>query len=287
MKVLHQEYLSAINSNYTIKERLLGGMSNYTYLIEDNHGKKYVFRVPGDMGEPFVNYKTEKQNMEMITYLEINSQTIYYDTEKGFKISTYIEGDVPSLEKLHFFQVVATMKKLHTSELSLSENYNHLLRLEKYESICSSKKSDLYLALKKSFVDIYNQRLDKNINYPCHCDAQIANFILEDTGKLYLLDWEFAGTNDYIYDIASFGNRDFNDAINLLNTYSPNPSNDEIHRLYSWRMFQCLQWHNVAQYKHEVGLGIKLNVEFDKVANNYLIIAESMFKNSCKYFTYK
>ena len=40
-------------------------------------------------------------------------------------------------------------------------------------------------------------------------------------------------------------------------------------------MFQTLQWHQVALYKHMIGLGEKIGVDFKALALKYLQIAES------------
>lgn len=37
--------------------------------------------------------------------------------------------------------------------------------------------------------------------------------------KIYLLDWEFFGLNDFYYDIVLFGNIDFKDVEKLLGYY--------------------------------------------------------------------
>ena len=37
---------------------------------------------------------------------------------------------------------------------------------------------------------------------PCHNDPLCENWIKDDKEKLYLIDWEYAGMNDYMWDIA-------------------------------------------------------------------------------------
>ncbi len=128
--------------------------------------------------------------------------------------------------------------------------------------------------MKKKWEIIYDEHLKEHVRYPAHGDAQFANFIQTDKGEIKLLDWEYSGTNDYIYDIACFGNKDISWAIKLLKVYEGEVSNDKLVRLYGWRVFQCLQWYNVALYKEEIGLSKELSIDFLKVSKNYINLAK-------------
>ena len=94
------------------------------------------------------------------------------------------------------------------------------------------------------------------------------------------MDWEFAGNNDPYYDIACFGNNDFDHAEKLLPVYlEKEPTTEDFNRLYFFRTFQCLQWNNVAWYKEYIGLSKDLGVDFKFFANLYLDKAEKLLKS--------
>lgn len=278
----HNEILQAINPNLKIVERFIGGMSNFTYLVQNPLTKNYyTFRIPGTGADNFVDFNIERMNLAIIDELAINSKTIYTDPSCGYKISSYIPGTIVD-DTVDYQQVVTLLKILHNSQLNLANHYQHIERLEKYEKI-HSRNDQKYYDLKNEFIKIYNEHLKQHIIYPCHNDAQVANMITDKHHNLHLLDWEFAGTNDYIYDIASFGNRDFSMAEDLLKVYVDTPTNDHYLRLYAWRLFQCLQWYNVASYKDEIGLSKELNIDFNSVCTHYLNLAETMFTTTKKY----
>jgi len=114
-----------------------------------------------------------------------------------------------------------------------------------------------------------------------HGDSQISNFV-DTVDGLRLMDWEFTGNNDPYYDIACFGNNDFNHALALLPVYlKKTPTLQDYNRLYFFRAFQTLQWHNVALYKEFIGLSVDLGVDFMFVAGLYLDKAEK-FLNEIK-----
>ena len=276
----HQEILSTIDSDMLIDQRLMGGMSNYTYLVTKNN-KKYVFRIPGEGGFNFVDYNQEEKNLQLVDKLNINTKVIYLNPTFGYKISEYIEGNIID-NTVDLNKVSMLLKTLHTNKVKFQHDYGHFKRLEKYEAI-HTDNNDEYFILKEQFKKLYESNLIMNLGVPCHNDAQIANIIIDNDQNLHLLDWEFAANNDPIYDIASFGNKDFNQALGLLEHYFDNPTNDHYLRLYAWRMFQCLQWYNVATFKQEVGLSKKLDVDFEKIAQMYITLAQTMYDNALKY----
>ncbi|MDR1782193.1 MAG: phosphotransferase family protein [Bacilli bacterium] len=278
---MHEELIrrfikERLNKDADIVTRLMGGMSNYTYVIEIE-GKKYTFRVPGKGAEHFTNRVQEVEIMDSIAKYNFLPQPIINDVATGYKVAPYVEGKILSdIENKPLDAIAATLKKVHSID-KFAYDYEPLKRLESYEKL-SNELDPVYLALKDKWLEIYNTKL---INVPlcaCHGDAQVSNFVL-DKERVYLMDWEFSANNDPIYDIACFGNANFNDALELIEVYFDNPGKDEYQRLYAWRMFQCLQWHCVAKYKHEVGLSEELAVDFDYVAKQYLVKAKGFFQD--------
>jgi len=111
----------------------------------------------------------------------------------------------------------------------------------------------------------------------CHNDAQRSNMVIGEN-QIYLLDWEYAGWNEFYYDIASFGNVQFEDALELLDVYlGRKASLDEQNSVKFYRMFQALQWHQVALRKEMVGLSEVLHFDFKMLAEKYLNLADRLY----------
>ncbi|MFV0288937.1 MAG: choline/ethanolamine kinase family protein [Mycoplasmatales bacterium] len=271
----HEEILQQINQNYKIVERFMGGMSNFTYKIKDNNNVNYVFRYPGKGNYNFVDYSQEKEHLKAIEKLNISNKVIYLDSVQGLKIATYVVGENIK-ETVDLVQISNILKKLHQANIELAK-YDHLGRLIKYEKL-HTNKVEKYVDLKKSWLEIYEKYLKQHLKYPTHNDAQMANFIITPNQEIKLLDWEFTGINDYIYDIACFGNSNFQMAKNLLQVYEVELTTDKMIRLFAWRMFQCLQWFNVASYKEEIGLSKDLGIDFQLVSKKYLSLAEEFLQ---------
>ena len=102
MKNKHQEILSSIDSTLTIVDRLMGGMSNYTYLVT-NGEEKYVFRIPGEGAENFVdNYIEEKKDVIKVF---TNVQKAYLEKKSIITRLVY-----PSLDSLKIFKSKGNFK---------------------------------------------------------------------------------------------------------------------------------------------------------------------------------
>jgi thiamine kinase-like enzyme len=280
------QVLDVGKEDVTIKKRLMGGMSNYTYVmtVKDKH---FTFRIPGKNAEKFVDRDIEKANIKIVDELQLNNETVYLDVDSGYKIAHYIEGHPLSEGNPldHLEEAAKVLHKIHESNLKAVNDYDPIGRLSLYESHLNEYNythTDRYVKLKAKWMGLKDTYMDQERLTLCHGDSQISNFVVTKDQGLKLMDWEFTGNNDPFYDIACFGNNDFNHALALLPVYlGHEATTEEENRLYFFRAFQCLQWHNVALYKEFIGLSVDLGVDFMFVANLYLDKTEK-FLNSIK-----
>lgn len=263
-------------SKHNIVYRLMGGMSNYTYLVSVND-KLYTVRYPGEYAEHFVNRDYEEDGIKLFEQLGLTNKTIYLDKEAGTKVSEYTVGRSlnelkNNKEELPYKDVSNLLKKVHNSGLKAVNDYEPFKRLENYEKDLLELGYVLpnkYLEIKKEFCK-YQDYLESQTKVLCHNDSQPSNFILDEESKLFVVDFEFTGMNDPIYDISCFANMEINDGEKLLEVYFNNPTNDEKKRFYLWRSFQCFQWFNVAMFKELVGMSKTLKLDFNAIAMWYL-----------------
>lgn len=263
-----------IKKDVKVIKRFMGGMSNFTYLIAVEK-KLYTYRIPGKNSEVFINREIEKKNIELIDKLNLNCENVYLNTTNGHKMSIYIEGEDLTNIEIDYKEVSNKLKSLHNSGIKAVNNYDKLERLNYYESLLNNTHESLYYDLKSMMFDKIENYKDVNFVF-CHGDSQQANWI--KSNELYLLDWEYAANNDPFYDIACFGNVDFNNALILLDEYLGRMANvDEVNRLMLNRMFQCLQWYNVALYKEQIGLSVELSIDFIMISNKYIKLAKEFY----------
>lgn len=256
-----------IDSEVISIDILHGGMSNYNYIVQTTD-KRYVVRVPGENAEKFVDRTIEQYHLSLIEELEVNQKVIYFDVVSGVKISEYIEGDNLGESKVEVNEISELFKKYH--KVVSNYDYNPFLRLEKYESYLTNQ-DDKYFQLKKQFMAYKDDLLSIDKVF-CHNDSQPLNMIKVDQ-KIYLLDWEYAGNNDPMYDIVCFCEdfgADSSFAKELICDYFGSYTKDLEKRQLLWTVFQSLQWYNVALFKDNEGMSEKLNINFLEVCDYFL-----------------
>ena len=269
--------LNIEENDVKIVKRLLGGMSHFTYHIQAKD-IDYTIRLIGKAGNLYVDRVEELENIKRIIPLGLNNETVFFDTKTGVKIAKYIPGTVlTELDIMdHLPKIAETLKKLHNSKIEPFKDYELKKRLERYESYINCR-SEKYLELKSKWFQMYEEVYQKYPKVFCHNDAQRSNMVLANN-QLYLLDWEYAALNDPYYDIASFGNVKFDDALMLLEAYlERKPTKSEADHVRFYRMYQALQWHQVALNKEAIGLSEELHFDFKLLAEKYLNLAHTLY----------
>lgn len=259
------------NEEVKIIGRLELGMSNYMYLIGINNDK-YTFRIPGEYANVFVDRNKEKEGLEVVAPFNLCGETIYFDDINGYKISKYIEGRVlyHDVQEKDYKNVAKILHKLHSLNNDKVAYYDPFAVLDYYESLNVEPINQKYLKIKSKLLG-YKDFLIKQEKVLCHNDAQPSNFVEGLNEQMYLLDYEFFGLNDPLYDVACFGNNDYREGRTLLDVYLGRiPTNDEEKRFYLWRTFQNLQWVQVALYKHELKMDQALNLDFKELSEMFL-----------------
>lgn len=271
------------NSNIKLGERFLAGMSNYTYQIKIDD-QKYVVRLPGENADCFVNRSNEEKNSLILSHALKRPLYERFNLKTGLKLSTYIEGtpmDVITDKNSYIDEIVTRLKELHSLGPIACNDYNPFELLNHYEQLVKDLPCEVtseYQIIKERLL-AYQDLLTSRSKTICHCDSQLSNYILTPNHDVYLLDYEFVGNNDFLYDIACFGNNGLDFAMAVLAVYQNNHETKEEQRIVElWHAFQSLQWYNVALFKAHTGMSEKLNINFSDVAIFFLNKAKQILK---------
>lgn len=199
---------------YNIKEKVkverLGGLTNHSYHVINPDGKEWVVRLPGEGTEKMINRQDEKVSTELACRLGIDAKLLYFGDD-GVKISEYIANAKtmsPELmrEKQQIIKAADVLKKLHSSEVDTGIPFEVFEMAKSYEDIIAENNVSLYedySETKENVMQIKN-RLDSLVHskkVPCHNDPLCENWIMGNAG-LMLVDWEYAGMNDPLWDVA-------------------------------------------------------------------------------------
>lgn len=282
---MEEEYLkllkSIIGKDATIIKSLEGGMMNEAYIVSSSKGK-FVYYISTKQANEMVDRKLEKETQNLAFSLQITSENVYFDLNKGIKINRFIEGDsLNHIDDFDYDKVAKLLATYHLSNKKASQYYDPLTRLENYKKEASNfvdKFDDDFYKLYEVVMSNKQYLLSQSLCL-AHNDAQRSNIIKATDGKYYLIDFEFAANNDPIYDIATFGNQDVLEGKKLLEYYLKyNNVEDGLKRYLLWRIDISLQWHLVALVKHYRGEGKIHNMNFLSVADHFLNNAINAYK---------
>lgn len=189
----------------------IGGMSNKNFKVQLGD-EQYVLRVPGYGSDGMVDRGNEERNSIYACELGVNPEIKYFNPQTGIKLATFI----PNAETLNsatiqrppmLDQIATIMRTVHGSQIRFNNDFNVFAEILKYEQLLVSAGGKMY----DGYLDIRNfiKSLEIRLNqlgvqlHPCHNDLVPENFIMATDGTLFLIDWEYSGMNDPIWDIAA------------------------------------------------------------------------------------
>lgn len=236
----------------SVLERM-GGMTNRTYLAETEQGQ-LVVRLPGEGTEAMIDRRDEMVSTQLACRLKIDAPLLYFG-ENGEKISRYIpEARTMSPEDMRMPENIRDaaeiFHKLHTCGedtgvafpiFSLAEQYEKII-LGHHVALCEN-----YPAVKIQIEALHRQTLEECGPglVPCHNDPLCANWVRGSDG-LHLVDWEYAGMNDPLWDLADvsieaeYGEKE--DAAFLTAYFGRSPAASEARRFLANKLYLDYLW---------------------------------------------
>lgn len=187
-----------------------GGMTNKNYLVNIT-GDKYILRMPGNGTESMINRVNEKHNSTLANELDLDTDILYFDEVSGIKISKLIEDaetiNSQTAKREENMELIASiLRKLHNSGVEFKNEFNVFKEVEKYEYLLEKAKGknfDDYKEVRDKVMNLENELEILGIDLrPCHNDTVPENFI-KGKDSIYLIDWEYSGINDPMWDLAA------------------------------------------------------------------------------------
>jgi len=258
---------------------LTGGITNENFRIEVN-GDVFVLRIPGADTELLgIVRATECAVSQAAGDIGIGPEVFYVIEPEGYLVTSFIDGKLPPPKELgqreNIRRVAEAVRRVHKMD-TIPETFSPFRVVENASEIARRFKVDFpdnfdwfidqmnaaETALKKS---PYSPRL-------CHNDLLNANFL--DDGKIRILDWEYAGMGDPVFDLANFSvHHEFNDEQDrwVLESYFGEVTDANWARLKILKIisdFREAMWAMV-----QIGIS-KLDFDFRDYANTYFARTE-------------
>lgn len=231
-----------------------GGMTNKNYKIVINNNS-YILRVPGLGTEEMISRHNEMGNSKLASEKGYNADTLYFNEENGIKITKFIEGaetltGASAKKEENMVLVTSILRDLHNSDMKMTNRFNPFEELLKYEEILKDsncKYYDRYEEVREKFFELGElMKTYGSVLVPSHNDTVPENFIKDLSGRLYLIDWEYSGLNDEMWDLAAhsiecnFSNDEEELFLNLY--FNGNPDRESRLRILMNKICQDFLW---------------------------------------------
>ncbi len=188
----------------------LGGLTNLVFRI-DVDGGPYVLRLPGRGTEDYIDRKIERHNAIVAAQAGVSAEVIHADAGTGLMLTRCIENIVTMTPELFGNRAGAperagrALRRLHTCGRAFESRFDLFSMIGEYLTILKAKQSDLppgYANVVAAAQPV-RQALAAHPAplAPCHCDPLCENF-LDDGARMWIVDWEYSGMNDPIWDLG-------------------------------------------------------------------------------------
>lgn len=259
------------------------GYTNMLFSFQCND-KKYVYRFPGSLSSEWIDraYETNVQNY--VKKIEIDDSFIYEEPTEGWKISAYVEATEPfsfSNEE-HVNLLCASLRKLYQGCRKCGKNKDYLQDAKDLLDKIQSIDSETYQIVVKDLNSIktINAKIkkDKWTVQLVHNDLYEDNLLLSD-GKLYIIDWEYAGDTDIGYDLCKLfvkNNASGTDIDKWLSLYyQRTPTKEEKNHIVGCAAVSFYYWYIWAAYM------IKKGNDYSDLMYTYMKLYR---KYQCEYY---
>ena len=214
---------------------LEGGITNFNYLVKDSV-KESVVRMGSDIPEHLV-YRSNEILVSKAAYdIGVSPELVY--NEPGILVLDFIKSTTlePITVRKNLDRIIPIVKKIHNlipNKLSGQPTIFWVFYVIKYYSNFLLKHKSTHSSLIPDLLS-KSSKLEE-LSSPReivfgHNDLLAANF-LDDGSKIWVVDWEYGGFNDPLFDIGGLAsNNDFNQdqEKETLEMYYEKPINNDV-----------------------------------------------------------
>jgi thiamine kinase-like enzyme len=183
----------------------LGGITNRSYrLIAEGHD--LVLRWPGASASRYLDRRAEPVNAQAVADLGLAPPVLAADPDAGWYITAFVTGaetlnagDVA--QPATFAGMVALLTTLHRSAVYFPFQQGLFKAIDLYIKLGPTPlMQDVRRALEPVRLALDRNPLPR---VACHIDPNPANFLRDSSGRIFLIDWEFAATEEPLWDLAA------------------------------------------------------------------------------------
>lgn len=187
--------------------RRLGGLTNRVF--EAVHGgRAVVVRLPGNGTEAYIDRAVERHNARAAADAGVSPRVLAF-ADDGVMISARVEAVTMNA---HLFRdpgrvarAAVAFRALHERGPVFSGRFELFAKMDEYLSYLERRGAAIPVgfAAARTAMGAAREALVRVAPPPvaCHCDPLAENF-LDDGSRMWIVDWEYSGNNDPMWDLG-------------------------------------------------------------------------------------
>ena len=187
----------------------LGGLTNLVYRAE-TAGDPVCLRLAGKGTEEYIDRKVEAVNAQAAARAGVSPEVLHLDAASGLMVTRFLEG-VETMTPETFKsrpgapgRAGQAFRQLHQSGETFEFRFELFAMIDEYLKVLSTKEVDLPEGYHDVVAEAEAVRAALDAHpaplAPCHCDPPCENLL--DTGGMWIVDWEYSGMNDPLWDLG-------------------------------------------------------------------------------------
>ena len=202
-------------------DRLGSALTNVCYKVTVGNAS-YVLRLAGEGTSDYIDRAAEEHNARAAAAAGINAEVVYFDASDGLMVTRFIEGvsmeGVSSMEAVSMndgdgfrrdpgapVRVARALGRVHRLGKAFRSRFDVFVAMDDYLDLLLERRTpppdDYYEVGRKARVVRRALEASPVPLVPCHNDPWPGN-LLDADGRIYLIDWEYSGMNDPMWDLA-------------------------------------------------------------------------------------
>jgi thiamine kinase-like enzyme len=191
-------------------KRLGGGLTNVSYKVTTG-GAAYALRLAGDGTSEYIDRKAEEHNARVAAEAGVNAEVIFFDATDGTMVTRFVEGismnagDGFGRDSGAPVRVARALKRVHSLGRVFRSRFDVFGAIDGYLDLLRGWRmplpEDYYEVGQRARAVRLALEASPTALVPCHNDPWPGN-LLDTDGRIYLIDWEYSGMNDPMWDLA-------------------------------------------------------------------------------------
>lgn len=192
-----------------VVQLLSGGITNLNYRVEVG-GEAFVVRIPGQDSQ-YLGIDRRREHACNVAAHEagVAPDVVAFFEDAGVLVTRFLRGRGLTMEEMHDPQtlqrVAAALRRYHRGR-AFPGTFSPFQTVREYLATAAPRGAPL--PERFDWMLEQAERLEAAVGepsslQPCHNDLLLANF-LDDDGRLWIIDWEYAAMGDVFFDLGNF-----------------------------------------------------------------------------------